>query len=397
MAEYTGYSGEQRRFQQYGPKPRATAPDISQGLIKRRQFLDKAYDLSGDPYGSWKLKRSDIRRDIRSKFPDATDDQLEWAYQQYNLGENTNPGDFSRAKDFGGTVSRAGSLIANQAGALWDLGEFLISRATGDEEGMVENQEDLEEIGYENSLIHQYQSKDMNPVTQFLFDLTVSAPTMVAVMGFGALAGLGAAKVAAVAGVGAVGTWIAGTLGFNAVEALVESGFNYVDIISDPMVVKKIEDTLGREMTDKDKEDIRVHALEVLSERADDSAKQVALGNFFNPLNFGHTYGVGRIAKLIKVASGKWGTAGRIGVRVAGREALEEALQSAGSQYTASEAKMLALQDVGAEVSFPLREGTIYGIDPQQVGYEALMGGGVGKVLGFGQGYLAHGKWETGV
>ena len=80
--EYTGYSGEQRRFQQFGPKPRVVVPDISQGLTKRRQFLDKAYDLSGDPYGSWKLKRSDIRRDIRSKFPDATDDQLEWAYEQ---------------------------------------------------------------------------------------------------------------------------------------------------------------------------------------------------------------------------------------------------------------------------------------------------------------------------
>ena len=395
--EYQGYSGEQRRFQKFGPKPTTTVPDMSSGLVKRRQFLDKAYDMADDPYGSWKLKRSDIRRDIRSKFPNATDEQLEWAYEQYNLGQNTNPGDFSRAKDFGGTVSRAGSLIANQAGAFVELGEFMVSRITGDEEGMVENQEDLEEIGYENSLIHQYQSKDMNPVTQFLFDLTVSAPTMAFVMGAGALAGLGAAKVAAVAGVGAVGTWIAGTLGFNTVESLVESGFNYIDIISDPMVVKKIEDTLGRKMTDQDKEDIRVKALEVLSERADDSAKTVALGNFFNPLNFGHTFGAGRLAKLIKVASGKWGTARRLGTRVAGREALEEALQSAGSQYTASEAKMLALQDVGAEMPFPLREGTIYGIDPKQVGYEALMGGAVGKVLGFGQGYIGHGKWEKGV
>jgi len=262
---------------------------------------------------------------------------------------------------------------------------------------MVQNQEDLEEIGYENSLIHQYQSKDMNPVTQFLFDLAVSVPTMAFVMAGGAALGLGTAKVAAAAGIGAIGTWIAGTLGFNAVEALVESGFNYIDIISDPMVVKKIEDTLGRQMTDEDKDDIRAYALEVLSERADDSAKKVAIGNFFNPLNFGHTYGVGRLAKLIKVASGRWGTARRVGIRVAGREALEEALQSAGSQYTASEAKMLALQDVGAEMNFPLREGTIYGIDPSQVGYEALMGGVVGKVLGFAQGYRAYGQWEKGV
>ena len=173
MAEYTGYSGEQRRFQQFGPKPRVKAPDIPQGLVKRRQFLDKAYNLAGDPYGSWKLKRSSIRRDLRGKLPDITDDELEWAYEQYNLGENTNPGDFSRAKDFGGTVSRVGSLIANQAGAFVELGEFMIDRFTDDKEGMVENQEDLEEIGYENSLIHQYQSKDMNPVTQFLFDLAV--------------------------------------------------------------------------------------------------------------------------------------------------------------------------------------------------------------------------------
>ena len=395
--EYTGYSGDQRRFQKSEPKPSVATPDISQGRIKKRQYLDSAYDIPSMPYESWKLKRSDLRRELKAKMPNITPDELEYIYEQYNLGQNTNPGDFSRAKDFGGTVSRAGSLIANQAGAFVELGEFLFDRATGDEEGMVQNQEDLEEIGYENSLIHQYQSKDMNPVTQFLFDLAVSVPTMAFVMAGGALAGLGTAKVAAVAGVGAVGTWIAGTLGFNAVEALVESGFNYIDIISDPMVVKKIEDTLGREMTDEDKENIRVHALEVLSDRADDSAKKVALGNFFNPLNFGHTFGAGRLAKLIKVASGKWGTARRLGTRVAGREALEEALQSAGSQYTASEAKMLALQDVGAEMPFPLREGTIYGIDPQQVGYEALMGGVVGKVLGFGQGYLGHGKWEKGV
>ena len=397
MAEdYKGYSGDMRRFQKAEPPVRPTPPKLSTGSASHRRFLDGVYNLKEDPYGSWKLKRQSLRRDSLAIDPTLNSDELEQIYEMYDLGQDTNPGDWSRERSFTGTLSRAGSLIANQAGAMYDLSGFLFDRARGDTEGMMENAEELEEIAFENSMIHQYQSKDMNAVTQFLFDLTVSAPTMLAVMGGGLLAAKATAGVAAAAGVTGVAAWIAGTLGFNAVEALVESGFNYVDIISDPMVKEKIETALGRKMTDADQEEIRAETLRILSDRADDSAKTVALGNFLNPLNFTHTYGAGRLSKLIKVASGRWGTAGRMGLKVAGREALEEALQSAGSQYTASEAKMRAIEDAGGEVSFPLRPGTIYGIDPKQVGYEALMGAVVGKGLGFAQGAVQHKSWTEG-
>ena len=396
--EYTGsgYSRPLRRFPKYKEDSLKPIP-LTPSIQRERVELDSLYDSPDNPYIAWKLKRSDIRRKIRAINPDVTDQEMEWVYDQFNLGQEANPRDFSRAQDFGGTLSRAGQLIKNNAGMLIDVSEFLIAKhITGDADEMVENHEQLEEIAFENQLIHQFQTKDMNPVTQFLFDLTVSAPTMVGVMAGGAVAGLATAKAAGALGAGAVATWIAGILGFNAVEALTEVGFNYADIMSDPMVLKKVEEALGKKMTGADQEEIRLKALEILSDRADDSAAKVAVGNFFNPLNLGHTFGAGRLAKLIKASSGKWDTAKRIGVRVSGREALEEALQSSGSQYTASEAKMRALTDVEADVSFPLRPGTIYGIDPKQVGYEALMGGFVGGPLGFAQGYRGYTRWQKG-
>ena len=394
--EYTGNTGYLRRipkYQEESIEPR----DLSPWVQKQRTALDSLYNLPDDPYMSWKLKRSDIRRKVRAIEPDISDQDLEWVYDQFNLGEAANPGDFSREEGFGGTMSRAGSLIKNNAGMFVDWGEFLIAKhVTGDAESIVQNQAEMEEIAFENQLIHAYSTKDMSPVTQFLFDLTVSAPTMVAVMGIGAVAGFGAAKAAGALGAGAVAKWLAGIMGFNAIEAMTEVGFNYAEIMSDPMVIKKVEEALGKKMTGADKEEIRLKAIEILSDRADDSAAKVALGNFFNPLNLGHTFGAGRLAKLIKVSSGKWDTAKRLGVRVSGREALEEALQSAGSQYTASEAKMMALEDVGADVSFPLRPGTIYGIDLKQTGYEALMGGFVGAPLGFVQGARGYSRWQRG-
>ena len=223
MAEdYKGYSGDMRRVQKGEPPVRPTPPKLSTGSASHRRFLDGVYNLKEDPYGSWKLKRQSLRRDSLAIDPTLNSDELEQIYEMYDLGQDTNPGDWSRERSFTGTLSRAGSLIANQAGAMYDLSGFLFDRARGDTEGMMENAEELEEIAFENSMIHQYQSKDMNAVTQFLFDLTVSAPTMLAVMGGGLLAAKATAGVAAAAGVTGVAAWIAGTLGFNAVEALVE-------------------------------------------------------------------------------------------------------------------------------------------------------------------------------
>ena len=331
--EYTGYSREQRRFQRHDIEPPLKRPAVSMAFAKHRRELDELYTIPNDPYTSWRFKRNAIRREVRSNHPDATDSELELIYDQYNLGQDANPKDFSRDRDFGGTVSRVGSMWANIGEGLWESGNFFIAKhLTGDPHEMIESHEELEEIAYENALIQAYQSKDMNPVTQFLFDLTVSAPVMAGVMIGGTAVGGAAKGVAAAAGVGAVASWIAGLLGFNAVEALIEAGFNYTDVISDPMVVKKIEEALGEKMTGKSAEEIRLRALEILGDRADDSAETVFYANFFNPLNMGHTFGAGRLSKLIKVASGKWGTAGRIAAKVSAREALEEALQAAGSQ-----------------------------------------------------------------
>ena len=134
---------------------------------------------------------------------------------------------------------------------------------------------------------------------------------MVGIMAGATVGGILGAKGAAAIGITGVAAWLTAFMARNTVEALAEVGFNYGDIISDPMVTDKIETALRRKMTDADKEEIRLESLKILSARADDSAWKVFLGNLFNPLN--RNFKAGRFAKLIKTSSGKWGTIRRAG------------------------------------------------------------------------------------
>ena len=392
--EYKGFTGTRMRRVGTQPEPILPSKGIHPSYMKHRNELDELYRMPDDPYGAWRLKRNSLRRQIKTRHPNVSEEQLESIFDSYDLGQSANPRDFSRDEGFGGTVSRWGQMVGNILGEPIDLAGFAIAREFDDPEGMLENAEQVQEARFENSAIYAYQTKDMNPVTQFLFDVSVSVPTMVGIMAGATVGGVLGAKGAAAIGITGVAAWLTAFMARNTVEALAEVGFNYGDIISDPMVTDKIETALRRKMTDADKEEIRLEALKILSARADDSAWKVFLGNLFNPLN--RNFKAGRFAKLIKTSSGKWGTIRRAGAKATGLEALEEALQSAGSQYTASEAKMLALQDVGEQVPFPLMAGTIYGIDPKQVGYEALMGGFVGGPLGMIGGYRGYKAWEKG-
>ena len=395
MAEqYKGFEDtKMRRYQvdPIAPQPLAIPPQAQ----KYRSELDSLYNMPDNPYGAWKLKRNSLRREIKSTMPDISDDDLEYLFDAYGLGQADNPGDFSREKGFGGTVSRWGQMVKNLGGQMVDVSEFAIAKGLDDPEGMLDNLEQMDESRWENSLIYAYQSKDMNPVTQFLFDLSVSVPTMAAVMVGGVAGAVVGAKTAAAIGITGAAAWLTAFMARNTVEALAEVGFNYVDIITDPMVREKLETAMKKKLTTEDEEAIRLEAVKILSERADDSAWKVFLGNLFNPLNRTPA-GAGRFAKMIKTASGKWGTIMRTGAKSSGIEALEEALQSAGSQYTAMEAKMLALGDVGEQIPYPLLAGTIYGIDPKQVGYEALMGGVMGGPFGSVSGYRGYKAWEKG-
>ena len=395
MAEqYKGFKDTSMRKYQVDPivpQPLAIPPQAQ----KFRSELDSLYNMPDNPYGAWKLKRNSLRREIKSTMPDISDDDLEYLFDAYGLGQADNPGDFSREKGFGGTVSRWGQMVKNLGGQMVDVSEFAIAKAFDDPEGMLDNLEQMDESRWENSLIYAYQSKDMNPVTQFLFDLSVSVPTMAAVMAGGVAGAVVGAKTAAAIGVTGAAAWLTAFMARNTVEALAEVGFNYVDIITDPMVREKLETAMKKKLTTEDEEAIRLEAVKILSERADDSAWKVFLGNLFNPLNRTPA-GAGRFAKMIKTSSGKWGTIMRTGAKSSGIEALEEALQSAGSQYTAMEAKMLALGDVGEQIPYPLLAGTIYGIDPKQVGYEALMGGVMGGPFGAVSGYRGYKAWEKG-
>ena len=59
--------------------------------IKRRKFLDKAYDLKDHIASSWKYKRKDIQRELVKKVPDITKDELEYIFQLYGLDAESDP------------------------------------------------------------------------------------------------------------------------------------------------------------------------------------------------------------------------------------------------------------------------------------------------------------------
>ena len=58
--------------------------------MKRRRFLDKAYDVL-ETASSWELKRKSIQRDIVEKLPDVTKNELESVFQQYGLDAESDP------------------------------------------------------------------------------------------------------------------------------------------------------------------------------------------------------------------------------------------------------------------------------------------------------------------
>ena len=106
MAEdYKGYSGDMRRFQKAEPPVRPTPPKLTGFVAKRRRFLDGVYNYKDDPYASWVSKRRSIRMDHLADDPTLNDDELEQIYEMYDLGQDTNPGDWSRERSFTGTLS----------------------------------------------------------------------------------------------------------------------------------------------------------------------------------------------------------------------------------------------------------------------------------------------------
>ena len=372
-----------RRFPGAGKEPPSPDPLISPSSNRNRlrNYLDDTFNIPDDPYASFQAKRGWLEHDARRQKPDITDSQLESVYKAYGLSRS--PGDFDRGDDTWSAFSRSMSMAGESVGQLWDAAELKIADWRGDKEGVVENQRQLDESRWEQSLIAQFQSeRSSNALTQFMFDLSSSAPLMVGMVA-------GGAAVAGLAGLAGAPVWLAGLLGYGVIDALVEGQFTFIDVVTDPHVRGKIEKAMGREMTDADIKAISSETQKHLMDHAKTAEDKTRVANFVNPLNY--VPFANKLNKLFKVGSAMKGTVRRGATNVAFREGIEEVGQSAVSQKFAGEAKMDALREFKYDP-----DPRDYDVDWGQAFYEGAMGFVTGAPIGMVSSYRAGKRWEKG-
>ena len=384
---YTGIvprdDGKLRRFQGVGEQPPSPDPQISPSSSRNRlrNYLDDTFNLPNEPYANWEAKRDWIKKDALRQKPDITDNQLESVYKAYGLSRS--PGDFNREDSTWGAFRRSMSMAGESVGQLWDAAELKWDAYMGDKEGVVENQRELDESRWEQSLIAQFQSeRSSNALTQFMFDLSSSAPLMVGMVA-------GGAAVAGLAGLAGAPVWLAGLLGYGVIDALVEGQFTFIDVVTDPHVRGKIEKAMGREMTDADIKAISSETQKHLMDHAKTAEDKTRVANFVNPLNY--VPFANKLNKLFKVGSAMKGTVRRGATNVAFREGIEEVGQSAVSQKFAGEAKMDALREFKYDP-----DPRDYDVDWGQAFYEGAMGFVTGAPIGMVSSYRAGKRWEKG-
>ena len=170
----------------------------NKAVLKYRKHLDEAYDYMSDPFESWSAKRGSVRRMMEKYKPNHTESDLDLMYNQVGLSDQSTPGDFTREQGVWSSASRAMDFAGKSFSQLYDVAGLKFDEATGDTEGMMENQEQIQRAQHEAAVIRQYEmgpEEDRNIVKQFVWDLTASAPVMVGIMGAGALGGIALAKI----------------------------------------------------------------------------------------------------------------------------------------------------------------------------------------------------------
>ena len=383
---YTGIAPNRnklRRFQGVGEDPQSPDPQTSHDsdINSLRSYLDSVFNIADDPYTSWKQKREWIENDSRRQRPNITDGQLDQIYKAYGLSRS--PGDFDRGDDTWGAFSRSMDMASESMGQLVDVAQMKLAAKLGDDAGVAENQRQLDESRWEQSLIAQFQSEKSNgPISQFLFDLSSSAPLMVGMVAGGAVLAGAASLVGAPA-------WLAGLLGYGVIDALTEGSFTFIDIVTDPHVRGKIEKALGRQMSDNDIKAISKETQKILMDRAADADDTVKIINFMNPLNY--VPFANKLNKLFKAGSAMKGTVLRGATNVAFREGIEEVGQSAVSQKFAGEAKIDLLTRYGEDP-----DPSDYDIDWGQAFYEGAMGFVTGAPIGMVSSYRSGKAYKEG-
>jgi hypothetical protein len=381
----TGF--ETRRIQR---TDRPASTPLVDTLAEYDNELNSEYDFISNPYKKWRAKRSQVQRDLSESKPDYSQEELNKVYGLMNLDESNNPGDFNRDDTILGSASRAVEQSVNVMGGIADVAQMKYKRATGDIEGVMAEQKEIDNANMENSIIQNFQNQStygQNVVSQFLFDVTAVVPQL----GPQLLLSAGVAAVAtpALAAL-SVPTVLASLLAGGVSIALVEMGFSYLDVVSDPEVRKKMEEALGEgeKLNDATEKEIQIKVQELLMDEADTSAAKVGIASFMNPVNWFPV--PGKFSALMKAGSGKVATAGRAARNAAAREALQESSASVISQEFSNEAKTKAMESAGVN-DIPEYETSISGAI-----YEGLVGGTVGMFGGFGRGIKTYSDYSSG-
>ena len=324
-------------------------------------------DTPDNPADAYNRRRQLIDLKLNREYPDLTPDQKTRIYQSLGLGEQQDPGDFSRKRGFFSSAGRALEAGWNMLSALPDAAEAFYGYVNDDPQTLLSGLKGIEEDVRENQQIYDFEFNgnpgEANAMHKFAFDALASAPAMAAGIAGGAIAG----KAIGLTG---AATWLAGLLGYGASDALLEGGFNFIDVVSDPVIRKKITDKLKRDLTGDDIHNISQLVSSKLVEHATDAAGRTAAAQFFIPTNFL----AGKFTKFVPLRGAKGGAKGVIYdianrfKRVGTREFAEEAMQSGISQTSTGAAREAA--DSG---EYTWMEGVKH-IDPKQAAYEGLLG-----------------------
>ena len=321
-----------------------------------------------NPFSSFKRQRSYMEQLLKENNvvePERRQNVLKY----FNLEDERKPADTSYEDSLSGSFSRAMDVGGEGIEQIYEGISAMGNVALGRNEAYLENIKAIRESKKEAGKVSAVQDR-LNPNSKFgrfMFDVTANMPVMVT-----ALAGSGAA--AKLLTTIAIPKYIAGLIGYAAVDSLMESGANFGDVLTDPRMTQALKEILKRDPTDEDLMNINDGVGKLLKDKAVDSAQNVAILNFVNPTNL--------VESRLKLLGGKT-LKGRL-VKRAGLEGAEEGLQSIASQR----AREQAISEVSPSTPDMSITESLGAVDYGQAGYEATLGAFTGTAVSLPQTYM---------
>ena len=416
MAE-TAYQGlEERkddRLRRIGQAPPDPMSTMVQGAYQGEKAKALRAELEGyfptdpnDPSRSFRSKQQVITAYLDDKYPGLNQEHRRRAMSALGVGDEQDPGDFNRGRGFWSSTSRGLEAGVNMLAALPDGVEAFYGYLADDPQSLLNGLRGIEGHVNENQMIYDFEFQgrpgDAGKLHKFAFDAVASAPAM----GAGMLAGAAMGKAA---GVVISAKWLAGLLGYGAADALLEGGFSFIDVVSDPVIRKKVEAKLERKRTNADVNQISQLVGNELVKNAKDAAGATAISQFLLPTNW---LAKGMPGKLGKIGGGledfrpvPGGKPIRTIVtnftKAAGKEFAEEGLQSGIAQTARNtvEARLDAGDEGMTGFMKNLGEG-MRRVDPGMMAYEGLLGATMGGAISTVGTYMPGGSrkeyWEGG-